>query len=404
MKRVRMVASVAVGLLGAAVPAGAPVLAVPGSLSTEPKAQECDYPADILDLDDWKVQLPIGGEEDPDEVEQPELSTYVADPWFTVAPDCSGIQFRASVDGVTTSGSSYPRSELREMNGDDEASWSSTEGTHVMTIDQTVTRLPNDKQDLVVGQIHGGDDDVSVFRIEGDNLYVTNGDDDEDYQLVTDDFQLNTRFEVKFVVADGTIEAYYNGEQVATLDADFSTGYFKAGAYTQANCENSDPCGEGNYGEVIIHDVTLGENGETSPPDPEPNPPAGEQLPVSQVSASGDDGNVPANTIDADLGTRWSDEGDGVWIDYDLGAVKQVGSVGLAWHKGDGRRHDFEIRTSIDGAEWTTRYAGTSGGAGLQEENYTFDASDTRYVRVLGHGNTENDWTSITETKIYAAA
>ncbi len=48
------------------------------------------------------------------------------------AAACDGVQFRAPVDGVTTSGSSYPRSELREMtdSGSSEASWSSTSGTH----------------------------------------------------------------------------------------------------------------------------------------------------------------------------------------------------------------------------------------------------------------------------------
>jgi hypothetical protein len=39
---------------------------------------------------------------------------------------------------------------------------------------------------------------------------------------------------------------------------------------------------------------------------------APQQLPVAGVTASGDDGNVPRNTLDGDLATRWSDEGDGV--------------------------------------------------------------------------------------------
>jgi hypothetical protein len=35
---------------------------------------------------------------------------------------------------------------------------------------------------------------------------------------------------------------------------------------------------------------------------------------VASVSASADDGNVPANTLDDNLGTRWSAKGDGQWI------------------------------------------------------------------------------------------
>ena len=378
-------------LTAGTVVAGALVVAAPAV-----GAAACDYPAQVLDLRSWKIQLPIGGEEDPDEVKQPALATYRVDPWFVVNPGCDGVRFRAAVNGVTTSGSNYPRSELREMNGTSNAAWSSNSGTHTMTIDQTVTRLPNDKPHLVVGQIHGGSDDISVFRVEGSNLYVTNGDNAR-YKLVTNDFRLNTRFQVKFVVSGGKINAYYNGALAATLSASFSTGYFKAGAYTQANCGNSSPCSASNYGETIIHKVTLGD----SAPQPQPQP--GSPLPVSAVTASGHDGNVPANTLDGDLSTRWSDEGDGVWIRYDLGSARTVSAVKLAWHKGDTRRHDFRVQTSADGTSWTTRFSGTSAGNTLQAEIYDIPDTSARYVRVVGYGNTGNDWTSITETSIHSA-
>ncbi|MFJ7239988.1 polysaccharide lyase family 7 protein [Streptomyces olivaceus] len=44
----------------------------------------------------------------------------------------------------------------------------------------------------------------------------------------------------------------------ATLSKKFSGAYFKAGAYTQGNCDNSDPCDGDNYGQVKIYglDVT----------------------------------------------------------------------------------------------------------------------------------------------------
>ena len=43
------------------------------------------------------------------------------------------------------------------------------------------------------------------------------------------------------------------------------------------------------------------------------------------VTASTHDGNVPANTVDNNLNTRWSAEGDGQWIAYDLGSARTVG-------------------------------------------------------------------------------
>lgn len=137
-----------------------------------------------------------------------------------------------------------------------EAGWSADSGTHTMVIRQAVTALPREKQHVVAGQIHDGSDDVSVFRLEGSNLYVTDQDNSR-HKLVTDDYVLGTPFEAKFVVSGGTIRAYYNGVLQTTLDADFSGGYFKAGAYTQANCGNSDPCADSNYGQVVIYDIDV---------------------------------------------------------------------------------------------------------------------------------------------------
>ncbi len=104
---------------------------------------DCDYPADVLNLSNWYIGLPVGEDESPTNVEQPELDTYAIDPWFVPTSDCSRVQFRAAVNGVTTSGSSYPRSELREMRGSAKASWSSTSGTHTMIIRQAIIRLAN---------------------------------------------------------------------------------------------------------------------------------------------------------------------------------------------------------------------------------------------------------------------
>src|SRR6266545_1999185 len=56
--------------------------------------------------------------------------------------------------------------------------------------------------------------------------------------------------------------------------------------------------------------------------------------PGSAVTASADDGNVPANTVDNDLSTRWSANGDAQWIRYDLGARKRVTAVLIAFYRG----------------------------------------------------------------------
>src|SRR5690606_7297217 len=75
-------------------------------------------------------------------------------------------------------------------------------------------------------------------------------------------------------------------------------------------------------------------------------------VPVVAVSASSHDGNVPANTLDNDLGTRWSARGPGQWIQFDLGQPHRTTSIDIAWHSGDERVAGFEVMASADGKVW----------------------------------------------------
>lgn len=243
-------------VLGATALAGTLAIAIPSAYALADA--ECEYPAEVLDLAGWKLTLPVGEDEEPTEVTQPDLATFTDKDHFAPTEDCTGVRFKAPVDGTTTGGSSYPRSELREMNADgtDEAEWSTSEGTHTMVVKTAITALPNDKQEFVAAQIHGGDDDLTVFRLEGTKLYVTSGDD-SNFHLVTEDYELGTPFEAKFVAEGGEVKAYFDGELAVTQEIDSDTAYFKAGAYTQANCENSEPCDGSNFGEAVITDVTV---------------------------------------------------------------------------------------------------------------------------------------------------
>ncbi|SDD80634.1 polysaccharide lyase family 7 protein [Actinokineospora iranica] len=245
-----------------------------GSAAAEPSAPEatasgadgavpaagCEAPAQVLDLANWKVTLPVDNPDKEDvqplEITQPQLDDYTLDPWFVTGENCDGVRFRAPVNGVTTRNSRNPRSELREMKGSRLASWSATSGKHTMVIDQAITELPKRRPHVVAGQIHDASDDVAVFRLEGRKLWLTNGDT-TNHRLITDDYVLGTRFVAKFEVSGGEVRAFYNGRLVDTIDADFTGGYFKAGAYTQANCGNSKPCDGDNFGQVTIYGLAV---------------------------------------------------------------------------------------------------------------------------------------------------
>jgi len=213
---------------------------------------DCAHPGRILALGGWKLTLPVGANGQPTEILSPRLGSY-ASSYFRVTPTCNAVSFRAPVNGVTTVDSRNPRSELREMaGGGAPAAWSSTSGTHIMILTEAFTRLPDGNPQVVGGQIHDADDDISVFRLEGTNLYVTNGDDPH-YQLVTNTYSLGTPFEAKYVVGGGVVRAFFDGQLVATINRNFTGAYFKAGAYTQANCGDASPCDKGNFGEVVIY-------------------------------------------------------------------------------------------------------------------------------------------------------
>lgn len=121
---------------------------------------------------------------------------------------------------------------------------------------------------------------------------------------------------------------------------------------------------------------------------------------ISAVTANEDDGNVPANTIDNNLSTRWSAEGDGDWIRWDLGGTYTVTTVDIGFYNGNSRSYDFDLEVSTDGSGWTQVFSGESSGTTLNQETFSVIPTQGRYVRYVGYGNSYNDWNSLTEADI----
>ncbi len=77
-------------------------------------------PSDILDLQDWKVTLPVDGDDPdskPDEVKENALSDNYESPYFYASSD-GGVVFNvpsSTGNTATTTNSNNPRTELREM-------------------------------------------------------------------------------------------------------------------------------------------------------------------------------------------------------------------------------------------------------------------------------------------------
>ena len=129
-----------------------------------------------------------------------------------------------------------------------------------MFIDEAITAVPKTKRHIVAGQIHGSSDDIIVIRLQYPNLYV-NVDGKNVYTLDSH-YTLGKRFTIKFIVSGGQTKVFYNGnlQPSYTLDKKYSGAYFKAGAYTQSNCDKEFwpwLCSVNNYGEVVIYNLTV---------------------------------------------------------------------------------------------------------------------------------------------------
>ncbi|OEF29172.1 polysaccharide lyase family 7 protein [Vibrio rumoiensis] len=116
------------------------------------------------------------------------------------------------------------------------------------------------------------------------------------------------------------------------------------------------------------------------------------------VEASGHDGNGPDRLFDNDIKTRWSASGDGQWAVLDYGSAHEFNAIRAAFSKGNERKTKFDLLVSTDGKTWTPvlQNQESSGGV-IGYERFEFAPVTARYIKYVGHGNSSNDWNSVTE-------
>ncbi len=146
--------------------------------------------------------------------------------------------------------------------------------------------------------------------------------------------------------------------------------------------------------EIEVPDATLGQSAERNP----------NAVKVAKVTASGNDGNIEANTIDGSMETRWSMSGtDGQWILWEVEKETKISSVDLAFYNGDQRAAIFDIMVSEDGKEFTKVLSTQSSGKSTGLEHFAFAPVTAKYIKYVGYGNSVNSWNSITEVSINPA-
>ena len=111
---------------------------------------------------------------------------------------------------------------------------------------------------------------------------------------------------------------------------------------------------------------------------------------------------IVQNTIDGDLSaeSRWTSEGEGEWVRYNLENVEKISSVDIAFHLGVNRTYSLTIEVSKDASDWVKVFSGSSSQQTNDFENFEFDDIDGQYVRITGFGNSSNELNSYTEVAI----
>lgn len=220
-------------------------------------ASTASRPSEVLDLHNWYLTLPTGSSGQPDTVRQPELIGY-SSPFFQLDPSRDGVVCTSNAGGVTTANSSYPRAELREMDGDKLASWSNESGTHTLEVRQAVTQLPKAKPEVVTAQIHDTKSDVMEVRLEGGRLIGRYADGKQSF-TIDPDYVLGTPYDLRIVAAGGRIDVWYNGNHAGGLSQSGSGWYFKTGSYLQSNTDRGDAADA--VAKVVLYSVAVSHSG-----------------------------------------------------------------------------------------------------------------------------------------------
>lgn len=125
-------------------------------------------------------------------------------------------------------------------------------------------------------------------------------------------------------------------------------------------------------------------------------------LPINSITASNTRSGFPtSNAVDNSSSTWSASDGKGSWIQLDLGSVQNICSVDTSWYKGNTRVYNFVLGTSTDGTNFTNVLNSKTNSTGLSTEKYNINNTNVRYIRIPINGNSENNYPSMSDIKVY---
>lgn len=240
-----------------------------------------DYFLPKIDLNHWKVTLPIGS---PTEVKPPVILDYANNSLlkeFMYNDSTDGSLVFYTAPGASTANSSYSRTELREqmVPGSDKTNWTFSEGGrikgtlalqdiskdasgdyHRVIIMQIHGRLTNEQRDLIgeddnnappMLKIYWTDNKVIVRTKELKNLNASNTEmlhtnawDNADSFTFSESVGFD-QFTLEVIVSDGRMEVILNDNESKVYNDihiekwNIFENYFKAGNYLVTTDENA---------------------------------------------------------------------------------------------------------------------------------------------------------------------
>lgn len=119
---------------------------------------------------------------------------------------------------------------------------------------------------------------------------------------------------------------------------------------------------------------------------------------VTSIGHAGN--NTELNAIDGNQSTRWSKYGLDSWVQVDLGKEKEICDIDISWYKGDQRKVNFTISTSVDGEIFSNLFSETTSGLTTGPEKFDIPDIKARFLKITVNDNSMNDWSSISEIDI----
>ncbi len=255
-----------------------------------------DYFLPHIDLANWKVTLPIGSSS-PTEIKPPEISNYannsiLKDFMYNDSTDGS-LVFYTYPGGATTTNSTYPRTELRELidGGDGKDNWTFAEGGRMkgtLSLTEISTDAGGNPHRTIIMQIHGrltdtqknliGASDnnappmLKIYWQDGrvrvktkelkdlnatytESLYTSAWEDDDGFYFSEE--VNNDKFTLEIIASEGRMEIIMNDSESKVYEGihmekwGVFENYFKAGNYL--NSTNDQAFAQVKYYDLVVN-------------------------------------------------------------------------------------------------------------------------------------------------------